>query len=294
MVRVHRSELLVRQRLAALERTLPPARGGQVEAIHQARVATRRLREALPLVTRGAGGRKLMKRVRRVTRALGPIRELDVALLTLDELRAGPTPPTRGIDVLAQVVTEERQRLFADLARQIDHTDLERIRKKALAAVREDGVGRAGADADRLDAALRRASRRAASLRAAIENAGGMYLPDRLHLVRIAVKKLRYGMEIARELSRSRATARIRVLKGAQDILGRLHDLEVLIIRIRALQGSDRAPTLRVSAELDRLVRQLETDCRQLHVRYMSVRPSLLHICDHVTAADEKRRAPAA
>ena len=40
----------------------------------------------------------------------------------------------------------------------------------------------------------------------AIENAGGIYLPDRLHQVRIAVKKLRYVLEIAREMSRSRAS----------------------------------------------------------------------------------------
>ena len=48
-----RSELLIRQRLGALTRTLPGARAGDVSAIHQARVATRRLREALPLVARG-------------------------------------------------------------------------------------------------------------------------------------------------------------------------------------------------------------------------------------------------
>ncbi len=47
----HPSELLIRQRLAALARTLPSASGGDVNAIHQARVATRRVRDALPIVT---------------------------------------------------------------------------------------------------------------------------------------------------------------------------------------------------------------------------------------------------
>jgi CHAD domain-containing protein len=112
--------------------------------------------------------------------------------------------------------------------------------------------------------------------------------------VRIAVKKLRYTLEIARELRRSRATARIRTLKAAQDLLGRMHDLEVLIMRIRALQGSDRAPALKVSADLDRLVRRLEMECRQLHVRYMEFKKKLLELCDHVTAADDRRPASAA
>ena len=81
-----RSELMIRQRLAALTRMLPGAHAGEVTAIHQARVATRRLREALPLVARGSSGRKVARIVRRLTRSLGPVRELDVALQTLDEL----------------------------------------------------------------------------------------------------------------------------------------------------------------------------------------------------------------
>ena len=41
-----------------------------------------------------------------------------------------------------------------------------------------------------------------ARLRAAIENAAGIYLPDRLHEVRIAVKKLRYALELAARAER--------------------------------------------------------------------------------------------
>src|SRR5436190_24170080 len=94
----------------------------------------------------------------------------------------------------------------------------------------------------------------AARLQAAIDKAAGIYLPDRLHDVRIAVKKLRYAMEVARDLSGSRATARILTLKRAQDLLGRMHDLEVLIARTRGVQSSARVPDLRLSGHLDRLV----------------------------------------
>jgi len=292
------SELLIRQRLAALSRMLPVAQGGDADAIHQARVATRRLREALPLVARGSAGRKLRKQVRGLTRALGSVRELDVALTTLDEIEADGGVPTSGIVCLREIMAAERQRLCADMVQRIQRADVDRLRRKALAAARhhrpERGHSRAR-DPRRLAAARGRAARRAVALQAAIENAGGIYLPDRLHQVRIAVKKLRYAMEIARELSGSRAVARIRTLKGAQDLLGRMHDLEVLIMRIRALQGSDNAPNLRLSADLDRLVRRLETECRQLHVRYMGFKQKLLDVCNHVTAvADEHRGASAA
>jgi CHAD domain-containing protein len=264
-------------------------------AIHQARVATRRVREALPLATRGSKARKLRKAVSRLTRALGLVRELDVALMNLEELAADATTRTEGIDVLRAILRDERQRLYADMADRIDRVDMDRLHRKALAAAaRFAESDTVGDTAGRLRVVSKRAARRAGSLQAAIDNAGGIYLPDRLHGVRIAVKKLRYVLEIARELSRSRASARIRMLKSAQDLLGRMHDLEMLIMRIRALQGSDRAPTLRVSANLDQLVRRLETECRQLHGRYIGLKKKLLELCDDVMAAYVGRSASAA
>jgi CHAD domain-containing protein len=139
-------------------------------------------------------------------------------------------------------------------------------------------------DPKRIAAAQVRAARRAVRMREAIENAAGLYLPDRLHRVRIAVKKIRYALEVARELSGSRATSRIRMLKAAQDLLGQMHDHEVLIARVRGVQAS-RAPDLRLSAELDKLVRLLETECRQLHGHYMTQRNKLLAIADATTAS---------
>jgi CHAD domain-containing protein len=121
-----------------------------------------------------------------------------------------------------------------------------------------------------------------------MENAAGIYLPDRLHQVRIAVKKLRYALEIAQDLSGSRATMRIRALKRVQDLLGRMHDLEMLIARTRAIQSGAGAPNLKLSADLDRLVRRLENECRRLHVRYMNERKALRAICDYVTARESR------
>lgn len=287
----------IRQRLAALAAALPAARRGDVSSVHQARVGPRRLRAALPLIASGGPRRKLERAARDLTRALGPVRELDVALLMLEEFEQQPGMPAEGIACLRTAILEDRQRLHADMVRQVDQTDLAKLERKALAAARDaaDVPAAAGHQSERLAAARRRAARGANALRAAIENAAGIYLPDRLHEVRIAIKKLRYSMEIARELSRSRATARILTLKKAQDLLGRMHDLEILIARTRTLQGATTPPPLRLSADLDLLVRSLETECRQLHGSYMSMRPSLLAICEHVTTlVDTGHREPAA
>jgi CHAD domain-containing protein len=295
MQRTTPSELLIRQRLAAVTRGLPAARNGDVNSLHQTRVATRRLREALPLVAEGHRGRKLEKTVRRLTRALGPVRELDVALLTLDELEALEDVPKPAIAKLRQVVTEERRLLHEEMCRRLGKIDLDKLQTRAVAAARKPKRSRSAGRVDpvRLAAAEGRVTRRAVGLRAAIENASSIYLPDRLHQVRIAVKKLRYAMEITRELRRSHATARIRTLKQAQDLLGRMHDLEVLIARTRAVQGAASAPNLRVSGHLDRLVRRLENDCRQLHGQYMASRNKLLVICDYVEQAADRRSATA-
>jgi CHAD domain-containing protein len=226
------------------------------------------------------------------------VRELDVALIYLDELEKADDVPRPAIMKLRQVIGQERQRLYAEMRRRIDHIDLDRVRKRAISVARKAPValrarGRVR-DPERLDAARQRAARRAIALRNAIESAAGIYLPDRLHEVRIAVKKLRYAMELARELSGSRAMAAIRTLKQAQDLLGRMHDLEVLIARTRAVQGSPIGTNLRLSGDLDRLVRRLETECRRLHGHYMASRHALIAISDRTEAAAAQRTAASA
>jgi len=73
-----------------------------------------------------------------------------------------------------------------------------------------------------------------------------------------------------------------------------MHDLEVLIARVRGLQGSPQAPTLRVSASLDQLVRHLETECRQIHAHYVTLRRKLLAICEATErAAARAEQGPA-
>ena len=104
------------------------------------------------------------------------------------------------------------------------------------------------------------------------------------------MKKLRYALEMVRDLSGSRAEARIRVLKRSQDLLGRMHDLEVLIARTRGLQAA-AVRDLKLSSDLDQLVRRLETEARQLHGQYITTRRSLLDICNRVAAAADRKVA---
>ena len=89
---------------------------------------------------------------------------------------------------------------------------------------------------------------------------------ERLHAVRIALKKLRYAVELGAEAAGERDTDELRTLKHAQDLLGRLHDFQVLIDRIRHLQGTIGHDT-NTDRALDAMVDSLENDCRRVHAR---------------------------
>jgi CHAD domain-containing protein len=296
MARTPPSELLMRQRVSAVTRALPAARDGDAASLHQARIATRRLREALPLLASGSIQRKLDRRVRKITRALGPVRELDVALQILDEMSASDDVPRAALTRLRDAVSEEREVRRHEMLRYVEESKVDKLRKRAMSAARKHSnrARSKAADPKRAIVVRERSARRAERLVATIESAAGLYLPDRLHDVRIAVKKLRYALEIAGTVGRTRTQAQVRTLKKAQDLLGRMHDLEVLIARTRDVQGSSSAPTLKLSGQLDRFVRKLENECRQLHGRYIAMRAPLLTLCEQVIDARSRRPASAA
>ena len=283
-------EYLIRQRVAALRRALPAAKDGDAKSLHQARVATRRLRAALPVFGAGRKAEKVARSIRRLTRLLGPARELDVSLLILDELEKNDDVPPSAINRLRDSIADQRRRLQEHVRERLDEFDIQKVRKRAIAVARKGAEDNAPRDAEATAMARERTVRRARRLADAMEHAAGLYLPDRLHYVRIAIKKLRYTLELdaAARAGRSRNAASLRTLRNMQDLLGRMHDLEVLIARTRSIQSSPGASTLKMSADLDRLVRRLETECRQLHGHYMAGRAKLIALCDRLTKVGER------
>jgi CHAD domain-containing protein len=267
-------------RLVRLLHALPAAQAGDVTSVHQARVASRRLREALPVAgppQADAAWRRARRQARRITRALGPVRELDVALETLAEFEQRGVASPAALARVRAAIAADRQARRRKMLDELSPMRLQKLKRHL------SGMAAARAPSDRDEAlagAARRVAVRAARLKDAIEHAGLVYLAERLHQVRIAAKKLRYAMELQRELQRSRATAHIRRLKAAQDQLGRLHDLEVLIDRTRAVQADLAASARRQATELDRLVRALEAECRQLHAGYLEARRGLIAVCE--------------
>ena len=288
------SVALLRQRLVSLLKAMPAAQAGDHTSVHQARVASRRLRQALPLLGVRADAHALDRadrRVRRITRALGPVRELDVTLLLLAELARKRAVPRRAIARVKAAVTEERQKRRREMLAEIKPSKLNKLRKRLVevAAPESERPERRSALAE----ANSQAAARAALLKGAIERAGGIYLADRLHRVRVAAKKLRYALEIQRELTGTRSMTNLNRLKVQQDLLGRMHDLEILIDRARGVQATLTPRDRRGMAELKTLIRVLEDECREGHAAYMRARPALLKMCDQIIATGGESRTAA-
>jgi CHAD domain-containing protein len=257
---------------------------GDVRAIHRTRVACRRLREVLPVLQLDADVlRKVSRRLRKMTDQLGTIRELDVLLGLIGELgKAGHPQPA--LARVAAAVDEERERTRERLLANGQPRALRRVGTRLAKLARtlemEDAAPRRGAEPQSWKWAIdARVARRAATLAAAIPKAGTAYLPERLHDVRIAVKKLRYALELSADVTRVKSSPDIRQLRRAQDILGRLHDLHVLMDRTREVQASLTPPDVNVWRHFDALVASLEDDCRRLHGRYMRDVAALVALC---------------
>lgn len=276
---IGRSECL-RKHLDRFTRPLPGVEKGDVRALHRARVATRRLRELLPVLQMDRDtGKRLERRLRRVTKRLGTVRELDVLLLLIDELHVSRRHHPQALSRVAVTVSKERDDARKRLFDRLPLADMWRAARKLERAAAEldkadQTRGRTSAARSWRWAIDARVARRAARLSAAIHETGAVYLPERLHSVRIALKKLRYAVELSAEVA-GQPIAELRMLKRGQDVLGRLHDVQVLIDRVRQVQASLTPPSITVWRALGVLVTALDDDCRRLHARYMRVRPDL-------------------
>jgi CHAD domain-containing protein len=258
------------RRVRALERDLPGALDDDIDALHRSRVASRRLREILPVVGLDpmAGGdpgaERARKRVRRVTRALGSVRELDVAIGILAEVEQAHPALAEVVAAARAGVEEDRRSRRAEMAGQLDGIQAQELAGD-LASL-EESVGYETAAA-RSASLSRRLERRVDRLDAAIEAAGALYAFDRLHMVRIAVKRLRYTLELIHEFGQVPTRRLVNRLKRFQDLLGRQHDLEVVAGYVRRLGCTGKG---RFADEVERVLSVLVRETRELHADYLA------------------------
>ncbi len=227
--------------------------------------------------------RRVRKGVRRVTALLGPVREIDVALDMLEVEGAAAGVPRASTRAIRQVLKQERRlrlRALKDGAGEDTVAELRARVRKALHRTRGDARGLLLERAN----AWRSAGELASELDAHLDRAGRRFSPARLHDVRIATKKLRYALEVVGALERSGRVKGTDTLRGVQQELGRVHDLDVLRLRTRDLQGTLGALDLRRVRAIDRLVRHLDGEARQAHASYLDSTDAIPGICRETSA----------
>ena len=228
-------------------------------------------------------GKRLRRRLRTLTRALGPVRELDVALTLLDARAAGRAAP--GAVALRAHLTEARAVAFQALTDAWDPARARRLLaklKRLRDEVRREPRPVDGGLRPRLRRALAQGLlQRGAALRRAVDQSGALLVVERIHAVRIAAKRLRYALELAGELRLLRTSALVSSLRAVQDILGELHDLDVL--RVHASRVLREVPTDSIVArDLEAMGQAIDSDVRHLHARYLKAARGLVRLTDRV------------
>lgn len=229
-------QLILERVLELVQHEAGTRAGEDIEALHDMRVASRRLREALEIFEFCFTPKlydRLYTRVRRVTRALGRARDADVTVDYFSKLLAGSQ------EVIGQIALQDmlRRRVKQQKRRRAEmQHDLDKVRPAELAARFEKAFAHL---------AQIPASRQPRGSRTAVQLARRLFAQrlrevfacqrlvkgeddvNGLHNLRIAVKKLRYAMETLDFAAGAPVKENLKFFKKLQTVLGDLHDRDV-------------------------------------------------------------------
>lgn len=228
----------LREHFARLLAQEPAVRLGEdSEAVHQARVATRRLRAALSLFRDylPSAAQHLRDELRWVARLLGEARDLDVQLARLAEWRADDA--LHALDDVIALLTRRREQAQVKLLRGLNSARYERLVAEFTGFLRDDACLDASEQCMKparaeMPGLIRRRYDKLRKLGDAVAQDSS---PSEYHALRIRCKRLRYALEFASPLYRKAIRAYLPRLTALQDLLGLLQDAHVAIEEMRRL-----------------------------------------------------------
>ena len=234
-----------------------------IECIHRMRVASRRLRAAMPLFESCLPGKKYdtwLEEVRQVTRVLGEARDTDVQIAFLKKFRkrtlahqksqAGGVVPgsplVLGIDYLMSDLKKQRVSFQQDVIASVERLE-KRQELPAMQGIVQSLIDRSGSVRKKPSltgippVAADHIGRQLAVL---LSFTSWVRHPDAIaehHAMRIASKKLRYTMEVYAQVYRLGLKKPVRRVARLQEMLGSLHDCDVWIDRVTRTLLKERA-----------------------------------------------------
>jgi len=222
--------------------------GEDIEALHQMRVATRRMRAALDMfadVLPVRAGR-LRAELGWLAGMLGEVRDLDIQLGRFDDWSEVMPPEQRqALDELAGLLSGQRVEARHRLLEALDSRRYERL-VSGLVSMLQQGPSRRSL-AVRAPAVTAMPAligdRHAAAMKAA-RRAKHSGIPSDYHRLRIRCKRLRYSLEFGSGLYGGELKGFIRQMTRLQDVLGSMQDAEVASGRLQALALTEEGASL--------------------------------------------------
>lgn len=233
----------LRKQLKRLQREMVGVRAnGNIEPVHQCRVATRRLRAALALFEQTFPAKRLRrwnKPIKRLTQGLGEARDLDVQIEHLQGRKQTVDDPAvaRGLGHLIDELIEQRAAIQPQVLRELTRFRSDKSVARMRRYLKKLGSTGPGKPPRRHRKSLRRWLHRCLAER--LEALYG-YEPclsdpnnqDQHHRMRVAAKKLRYTLEIGKPLITRRSAAHLDTIKQVQTMLGDIHDHDIWVDRL--------------------------------------------------------------
>ena len=217
------ADRLLTRRVREMFRVYPKALLGDVEAVHDLRVAARRLRAALVLLAderEGRRARRADKTLRDLARAAGRGRDLDVGLEILEALPAGAS---EGNARLRRALSASRSRARFLSREALLDLELAHLRRDLRALVASTQVDRSVLT-ERIHALRLREEE---VIGRELANGRAWPKPEQLHSARRAARRLRYTAELEQLFGGVDADAADRWRK-MQTRLGEIQDRHVL------------------------------------------------------------------
>lgn len=206
-----------------------------IEGVHQMRVAIRRLRSALrdfaPLLKQPPS-KRVRNELKQLADALGAVRDQDVAILALETLQsAAETDLTKaGVGRFLQERNDLRAAARLNLTETLAGDRLENLRERFAAAIDKAAKPKKSKRIVSFSEAGRQVV--AASLRELLDLGASLYEPfeiEELHEMRIAAKRLRYGIELFVHCWGARIAPFADEIAEMQSFLGEVHDCDIWI-----------------------------------------------------------------
>ncbi|GAB4442370.1 MAG: hypothetical protein Fur0044_38790 [Anaerolineae bacterium] len=218
--------------------------GSDIEALHDMRVATRRMRAAFQVF--GGGFRSkavkpLLAGLRATALVLGRVRDLDVFIDKLQQYQQIlPENEQTGLQLLLETWSAKREQARQEMLAYLDSKQYRRFKKDFLKFVTTPGLGAKPISDDKpvpyqlrylVPGLIYDRYEAVHAYETKLEKA----TPEMLHQLRITFKQLRYALEFFIEILGEEGERVIEAVKVLQDHLGELNDAEVASHSLRDL-----------------------------------------------------------